>query len=702
MRSAIGVALILLTVFASAPQAENIIFPPNTAGVFDITKPPYNADRTGKTDVAAIITRALNDKVGGGATAGGWGSIIVYLPNGTYLVKSKVFWKLPPYALGPHLQGQSRKGTVIRLADSTYRSASQAGIVVQTGGDVAQNFNRGLFNVTVYTGKGNPGAVGVFWYGNNESLMSDVDIISGDGQGFAGLEVGTVEEGPCMARRVYVKGFRFGVLARSSLNTTTLSEISLEGQTQYGVHHTGNFPLYIDSLYSRNSVTAVYNGAQNAQLVLINANLLGGNGGPAIINETGGMLFARKIVAQGYERALASTSGTTPVPAGLSIDEYSSHGCISLFNAPSRSLNLPIKRPPEPEWEQDMNKWANVANYASLQAAIDDPAKTVVVLPMGREWPINGTVNVRGNIKMIIATGSQFTGGGALAITDGAAPVVKIMKIAGAMSVVQRSGRTVVLESTSLGLTEIRDEGSGDLFLTDIGWCPLRVTNPAAHVWARHFDAEFADNLTVSAGTVWIFGWKDEGYGISATQTGGVLEIIGYYNYVYGSSSTTSADQVPGPQFVLSGGSFSLASGVQGQKLGKCPQLVRQTYKGVTRELLATANPAGYPTSYDMPMFTAYDPVSVLPASAGAAANIEDAWFGISAGAGRTAVLRWSRPFETIAIVNSLGRTVRMVMSDGSAAGRTEIGFSGLPFGSYRVVAESAGRRVAECLTIVR
>jgi len=693
MRRTTAIASILLTALVSAPQAENIIFPPNTAGVVDITKAPYNADRTGKTDVAAIITRALNEK----GSSGSWGSQIVYLPNGTYLVKSKVSWKLPPYTVGPHLQGQSRKGTVIRLADSTYRSAMQAGIVIQTGGDVAQDFNRGLFNVTVYTGKGNPGAVGVFWYGNNESLMSDVDIISGDGQGFAGLEVGTIEEGPCMARRVYIKRFRIGVLARPSLNTTTLSEISLEGQTQYGIHHTGNFPLFIDSVYSRNSVSAVYNGAQNAQMVLINADLRGGSPGtPAIINETGGMLFARKITAQGYDRALSSTSGTSPVPSGMTIDEYSSHGCISLFGSPSRTLNLSIKRPPEPEWEQDMSKWANVANYASLQEAIDDPAKTVVVLPLGREWPISGTVNVRGNIKMIVAAGSQFTGGGTLAITDGTAPVVKIMKIAGAMSVVQKSSRTVVLESTSLYLTEIRDEGSGDLFLTDIAWCPLRVTNPAAHVWAWHFDAENADNLTISAGTAWIFGWKDEGSGISARQTGGILEVIGYYNYIFGTKP------VPGFEFILSGGAFSLACGVQGQKQSSGPQLVQQTSKGVTRELLATANPGGYPTAYDMPMFTAYDAAALQQPPKTGAEPAETAEIGIAGTVGRTALLRWSRPFGSIAIVNSCGRTVRMFQSDGSPAGRMALDISGLPSGTYRAVVTPAGRRSAECLTIMR
>lgn len=50
-----------------------------TKNVTDITKPPYNADNTGQTDVTEIITTALNNvgKAGGG---------VVYLPAGTYKI----------------------------------------------------------------------------------------------------------------------------------------------------------------------------------------------------------------------------------------------------------------------------------------------------------------------------------------------------------------------------------------------------------------------------------------------------------------------------------------------------------------------------------------------------------------------------------------------------------------------------------------
>jgi hypothetical protein len=197
----------ILTIIVLTPNvcgAENIVFPP-VSGVVDITRPPYNADKTGKTDCSAILTTALTNE----RTQGNWGCGIVYLPNGTYLVKGPVSWKMPPFTVGPHMVGQSRKGTVIRLADSTYRSTTQAAYVIQTGGGVAQNFNRGLFNLTVDIGKGNPGAIGVFWYSNNEGLMSDVDIISEDGLGVAGLRIGTTEEGPAGVRNVYIKGFGY-------------------------------------------------------------------------------------------------------------------------------------------------------------------------------------------------------------------------------------------------------------------------------------------------------------------------------------------------------------------------------------------------------------------------------------------------------------------------------------------------------------
>jgi hypothetical protein len=584
--------------------AENIVFPA-VSGVVDITKPPYSADKTGKTDCSAILTQALNDE----RTSGNWGCGIVYLPNGTYLVKGPVSWKMPPYTVGPHLCGQSRKGTVIRLADSTYRSTTQSGVVIQTGGNVAQCFNRGLFNVTVNTGKGNPGAIGVFWYANNEALMSDVDIISGDGLGVAGLRVGTNEEGPAGVRRVYIQGFAYGVWSSANLNAMTLTQISLQGQRVCGVINEANLPLYIDSLTSVNSVPVISNRNKGV-MVLINGSFSGGRADTvAIVNATGAMLFARNITTQGYKQAVSSTSHTVAPPAGMIIGEWSSHGAISLNSSPLHSLNLPIKRPPEPDWEQDLNKWASITSYTSgrtetqaLQAAIDDPTKTVVVLPTkGKDYTINAPVYVRGNIRMIIGVGGglALSGSGSLVIPDAAGSpfVVKIMKIQGAnVPLVQQSGRTVILES--IGNMQIRHEGTGDMFCTDIT-SALTVSNAQAHVWAWHYNDEGVNHKTlISAGTVWLFGWKYEYSGTSATFSGGTTEILGFYNYSGGAV----------PQFIISGAAnVSIASMMKGMYGAGYNIIVQETRNGVTKQLLATNNPAGYPTNFDAPLFTAYD-----------------------------------------------------------------------------------------------
>jgi hypothetical protein len=694
----------MLALLACAGFAQNIVFP-NVPGVIDVTKPPYNADNTGKTDVGAILTQALNDQ----RTSGNWAVSIVYLPNGTYLTKSTISWKLPPNTVGPHLYGQSRKGTVIKLADSTCRSSTQASYVVQTGGNVAQNFQRGFFNLTVDIGKGNPGAIGVLWYANNGGLMSDIDIISEDGLGVAGLRVGTVEEGPACARRIYIKGFNYGIWSSANLNTMTLSQISLEGQRLCGIVNEAGFPLYLDSLTSANSVTAVFNRSA-AQMVLINAHCTGGRADTvAIVNAAGCMFFARNIVTQGYRQAITSASHTVAPPADATIDEWSSHGALSLFNSPPRSLNLPIKRPPMPEWEQDTGKWANILKYttgrtdaAALQAAIDDPAKTAVILPKGRDFTLSGNVYVRGNIKMIIAVGAGLAGSGSLVVTDaaGSPPVVQLMKLTSltgvaSPNIVQQSGRTVVLESILLNQINygIVHQGAGDLFGADI-LCPLQMTNAQAHAWMWHYNAELVNNqLNVSAGKAWIFGWKDEGQGTSVQQTGGAVELIGFYNYAYGDHTNT-------PEFLLAGGAFSVACATQCRYSSYYTILVDQTYNGTKKQFLSTANTTGFPTVYDMPLFTAYDQAMATERRVSGPAMPR---VTIAEQTDRRMMsVAWDVAGVThISLVNSSGRAV---LEQACAPGTRRVGIdaSEFPAGSYRIVLSAGAQRIARNLMIAR
>jgi len=95
--------------------------------VYDVTKAPYNADKTGQTDVTALIQNAINDA----QTAGGG---TVYLPAGTYKVRPGS----NNYALritGSNIlfKGDGIGKTFIRCFDETMRGKSI--ILVGQGGN---------------------------------------------------------------------------------------------------------------------------------------------------------------------------------------------------------------------------------------------------------------------------------------------------------------------------------------------------------------------------------------------------------------------------------------------------------------------------------------------------------------------------------------------------------------------------------------
>ena len=83
---------------AAPTRAENITFPAD-AGIVDLSQPPYNAVGDGVTDNTAILQRAITDHVRK--------IRVLYLPNGTYLVKDKLTW-VPDGRTSKHLvmQGQ--------------------------------------------------------------------------------------------------------------------------------------------------------------------------------------------------------------------------------------------------------------------------------------------------------------------------------------------------------------------------------------------------------------------------------------------------------------------------------------------------------------------------------------------------------------------------------------------------------------------
>jgi len=583
---------------AAAGKAENIVFPPD-AGIIDVTQPPYGAKADGKTDDTAAIQKALDDHPNQGA--------VIYLPGGTYLVSDTLKW--------PHgnrggweekntiLQGQSAAGTVIQLADGCagYADPQKRKAVIWTGQKPAQRFRNAIRNLTVDTGKGNPGAAGVQFMANNQGCMRDVVIRSGDGQGPIGLDMAYTDEiGPLLIKNVTVIGFDVGIKMTHGVNGMTLEHITLRGQNQAGLLNEGQC-VTVRGLASANAVPAVRNGRDPSLLVIIDSQLTGTGAasGKAAI-ENAGALFARNVKTSGYQEAIAGGSGGAKGP---DVAEFVSHPVASLFPSPGRSLGLPIQETPEVPWD-DLKDWAGPTQFGgtpgdqgddteAIQKAIDS-GKTTVYLPRGT-YRIKDTVVIRGAARRIIGCEAWIDVAPPLVeraapmfrFEDGTAPVVVFERIATNFArgpfffMEHASKRTLVLGSVSVNLQQTgayRNSGTGALFIEDVVGADWRFRNQP--VWARQFNVENKGTHVLNDGaTLWILNLKTEQGGtLIETRGGGKTELIGGFCY-------TCVPAGDDPMFINDNSSVSLTIG-EACFIGK-PYLtvLRETRGGETKIL---------------------------------------------------------------------------------------------------------------------
>ena len=372
---------------AALPHAENITFPAD-AGIVDVTRPPYNAKGDGVTDDTAAIQKAFDDNVDRGA--------YIYLPNGIYRISDTLRWGGDEgRQRNTVLQGQSRDGTVLLLRDHCpgFANPRHPKGCVYTGHAPAQRFFNEIHNLTVDTGIGNPGACGIQFIANNQGGMYDVTIISGDGQGVNGLDLGyTNEQGPCLIKNIKVVGFDNGVYSANGVASEVLEHITVERQNKVGFRNDGQ-PCTLRGLVSRNAVPALRNAA--GFLTLTDCVFTGigkASGQPALINDAG--LFARNIQTSGYKTALEDHTGSQRRElAGPIIPQWTSKPGISLFGAPNKGLNLPIRETPQISRDA-LSDWISPLQFGAkpdadadasdaIQKAIDS-GKPTVYLPLWR------------------------------------------------------------------------------------------------------------------------------------------------------------------------------------------------------------------------------------------------------------------------------------------------------------------------------
>ncbi len=522
---------------------EPIVFPAD-AGVIDVTKPPYGAKGDGVSDDSDAIQKAFDDHLAQNR--------IIYLPDGVYLVSHQIEWG-PSRRLHPGakidgrgdqqqrltiLQGQSRDRTIIRLQDHC-PEFQDSGIqpkeedigrpkvrgVVMTGENVAQHFRNAVRNLTVDIGHGNPGAAGVQFNASNQGCMHAVKIVSGDGAGGIGLDLGfTGDAGPAVARHIEVIGFDYGVWS-SSLNSFTLWDITLKGQRKAGIR----CPYEVTMLHrvrSDNRVPALWTGNRwGSHVTLIDGDFIGGAPDqPAILIDgkpSDKHFFARNVHVAGYGQALKSTFDAK-LDAKGDIDEYSYGPMTRAFpDCVTKTLNLPIKDEPRVPWGDIRKDWANVVTFgaagdhktddtAAVQKAIDSGAK-VVYFPAGHQYDCKDLI-VRGNVQRFLAC-EAYINAENIFVRDGTAPAVVLERFMpswdrGGMKIHQQSKRPLVVRDIN---GEVYQESMGEVFIDDmVGG--LYLQQPGASAWCRYFNYEMSPGLGLvnHGANLWIMGSKVE------------------------------------------------------------------------------------------------------------------------------------------------------------------------------------------------
>ncbi len=371
----------------------------------------------------------------------------LYFPNGTYLLSDSVSWQAFLF-----LQGQSRDRTILKLANNAAGfSDSNAPKAFIGFGDNQQDFYGVGFrnimrNFTLDVGAGNPGAVGLSYYGSNQSNAENILIKTADAHrvGWAGV----AERGgscPGLLKNITVEGFDYGLVPASGC---THENISLIKQNAAGIYCTqqsytgyssnqdfgwgggvgvGGRAIALMNLTSENSVpTFDFNPdaaviPSSCGITLINAQLKGGKAGTVAIN-TVGPIYARNVTTQGYGAAISDQFNHRKT--GPALKEYASEIYQALPNG-DLSLNQPFKATPNTTYPHiSQAKWASVIDFGAnpddfdsdtlaIQSAMDSGAE-VIYFPSPTDqnnqtdYLTDDTIVVRGNVRFVLGLGTSM------------------------------------------------------------------------------------------------------------------------------------------------------------------------------------------------------------------------------------------------------------------------------------------------------
>jgi hypothetical protein len=460
----------------------------------------------------------------------------LYIPPGVYLVSDTLRWSR--FLI---VQGAGKDRTTIKLLDSAdgfgFPGQAKPLAVVSAwngrGRGSGSSIGSYLFDLTLSTGAGNPGATALMFHANNHGAVENVAIRSEDGEGKVGVDMRWPWPGPALLKHVSVDGFDYGMRLAHQEYSMTMEHVILRGQKVAGIHNLGNI-LALRKIHSTNSVPAIINAGANGMVTILDSVLSGGAQETTAILNRGG-LYARNIQTEGYESAVLEEWKEAPdqlefqrrVIPGPAVEEHVSQDRVTMaFESRRGSLKLPIEETPIVARGDLKKDWVNVRKFAerkrgkdwtpAIQAAIDSGARTVY-FPQGA-YDVYGSVHLSGAVerlfgmKAMIGRPKDIEGDWPAMIFDdadgGKTVSIERLQIRGFQHL---SSATLVVRHGEI--TPYRTgPDCGKLFIEDSVSADWHFDHPQ-QVWARQWNVEQhgAGPAIVSKGaTIWSLGFKTE------------------------------------------------------------------------------------------------------------------------------------------------------------------------------------------------
>jgi hypothetical protein len=588
--------------------AQQTTLPTNLAWNNAVTN--FNCNPNGVTDCTAQLRAAAR-----AYPSPFLQNIVVYLPKGTYLISDSIMFRNDYFDKDVMFIGEDSAQTIIKLIDNApgFQNANNPRAIFNTRAG-NQAFGNYFKNLTINTGSGNPGAIGIDYITSNYGSIEHVAIKSQDGSGFAGITMERSWPGPGLIKNVTIDGFAYGVRIATCEYSMTMEHIYLKNQTTAAIFNNCN-NLPIRKCVITNCPRPIIN---NGRMCVIDSKITGSNSNAsAITSGVGATIFCRNVTTTGYTSALNANNNTI---AGNNIVEYKTLPDNSQFTNNGRSLNIPIEETPE-YYNNDLSTWAKANDYGAaptnpiyatvdagigIQAALNSGAKVIYFDRMGDNgsgYCIYNDIIIPPTVEML--QGFQharfiFFNNSKFVINQNGPPL--FFNDIRATDVFNNSQRTVVFKGASLGTyTNSALNTNGKVFLEDQSTSIYNPTYPTK-MWARQFNPELqpeADTAIVNnGGQYWILGLKTEGRAtLISTYNGAKTEVIG--GLILPASQFSATNNIA---FVVNNACFSAVALTRTSYIpnGWYGITVRETQNGITRDFLT---PGTAPAFYEFAFY---------------------------------------------------------------------------------------------------